>query len=145
VDRDLWPSTYDRDLDLHGHTAPAPREPIDPYRRLLGNPLLAVGALVLAVALIRMSLDHRHLLLFLAATGLLFGAVFFAQFHCLDCGKTGWAVTARRHACPAVVARWREGRNSRWRVPSLRTQMIVWVYVLASVGGLMLILLASRR
>ncbi len=145
MDRTEWPSTYDREIDLHPPGVPGPAEPIDPYRRLVANPLLAVAGLVAAIVLIRISLEHRILPLFLASLGLLFGAPFFAQFHCLDCGSTGWLVRAGRHACPALVARWRERRTGRWRLPGLKTQMILWLHVLASVAGLLLILFAFGR
>jgi hypothetical protein len=145
VDRSQWPSTYDPDVDLHPQGASNLAGPIDPYRRLVANPLLAVAACVAAIFFIRISLEHRALPLFLTSIGLLFGAFFFVQFHCLDCGATGWLLTARRHACPPLVARWREGRPGRWRFPGLRIQMIVWLHLLASVTCLLLILFAFSR
>ena len=42
VDRQHWPSTYDRDLDVQRQRTPDPIEPIDRYRRLVANPLLAM-------------------------------------------------------------------------------------------------------
>jgi hypothetical protein len=145
VDRTQWPSTYDRDVDLHPQVAVNPTEPMDPYRRLVANPLLAVASCVASIFFVRLGLEHRALPLFLTSIGLLFASSFFVQFHCLDCGATGWLLTARRHACPPLVARWGEGRMGRWRVPALRTQMILWLHLLASVTGLLLILFAFSR
>jgi hypothetical protein len=145
VDRSQWPSTYDRDVDLHPQGESSHTGPIDPYRRLVANPLLALAGVVAAIFLIRVSLEHRILPLFLASIGLLFGAFFFVQYHCLDCGSTGWLVRAGRHACPPLMARWREGRIGRWRFPGLKFQMILWLHLLASVAGLLLILFAFSR
>jgi hypothetical protein len=145
VDRTEWPSTYDRDLDLHPHGVSSPADSIDPYRRLVANPLLAVACFVAAIFLIRVSLENRILPLFLGSLGLLFAACFFVQYHCLDCGSTGWLVRAGRHACPPLVARWREGRMGRWRFPGLKTQVILWLHLLASIAGLLLILFAFSR
>jgi hypothetical protein len=145
VNRSQWPSTYDRDIDLHPPGASSSTEPIDPYRRLVANPLLTVAVVVAAIFLIRIALEKRALPLFLASIGLVFGSVLLVQFHCLDCGATGWMLRAGRHACPALLARWREGRGSRWRFPGLKTQMLVWIHLLASVTGLLLILFALSR
>jgi hypothetical protein len=145
VNRDLWPSTYDREIDLDPRGAPDPAEPIEWHRRLVANPLLAVAACVASIFFIRISLEHRALPLFLTSIGLLFASFFFVQFHCLDCGATGWLLTARRHACPPLVARWREGRAGRWRFPGLKIQMFLWLHLLASVTGLLLILFALSR
>jgi hypothetical protein len=145
VDRTEWPSTYDRDLDLHPHSVTSPADPIDPHRRLVANPLLAVAAFVAAIFLIRFALEHRVLPIFLASLVLLFASCLFVQFHCLDCGSTGWLIRAGRHACPPLVARWREGRMGRWRFPGLRIQVIFWIHILASVAGLLLILFVFSR
>jgi hypothetical protein len=95
--------------------------------------------------LLRASLRVRSLTTFLVAIGLLSISVLFTQFHCLDCGKTSWLYSARLHACPAILARWREGRRPRWRLPRLRTQIILWLYFLASATALILILLVLSK
>jgi hypothetical protein len=112
---------------------------------MLANPLLSVAACVGAVVLIRIALQHRALPLFLLGVALLFGAGLLVQFHCLDCGATGWLLSARRHACSPLLARWREGRLRRWQLPGLKVQMLVWLHLLASVTGLLLILFAFSR
>jgi hypothetical protein len=145
VDRDPWPSTYDRDLDTPRHAAHDPTEPVDPYRRLVVNPLLAVVSCVGAILILRNSLHSRNLTAFLTAIGLLCVSLLFTQFHCLDCGLTAWLVSAKRHACAPVLARWREGRLGRWPFPSPKLQMLLWLYFLASVSALLLILFAFSR
>jgi hypothetical protein len=145
VDRNQWPSTFDRDIDLQPARASDPTEPIDSYRQLVANPLLAVASAVGAIVLIRMSLQSRNLPLFLASIALLFASILLIQFHCLDCGAMGWGVAANRHACPPIVARWREGRPCRWRIPGLKIQLILWLYLLASVTALVLILFVFSR
>ena len=78
----------------------------------------------------------------LALLGLSF---FTVQFHCLDCGKTGWYLAARRHACAPAVARWQHGDPNRWRFPTPKTQLILWWYFLASATTLIVILFALSR
>jgi hypothetical protein len=145
VDREPWPSTYDRDLDVPRRPPRAPAGSIEPYRRLVVNPLLALGCFAGAIHLLRTSLQGRNLTGFLTAIGLLVISFFLTQSHCLDCGATTWLLSSRRHSCEPALARWREGRPGRWPFPSLRTQVFLWFYVLASAGMLLLILLASNR
>lgn len=145
MDREQSSSTYDREVDAGPREVPVFREPVDPCRRFVANPLLAVAVCVLAIVLLRYSVERRILLLFLVGSALLPGAVFFSQFHCLDCGATGWLLAARRHICPPLVVRWRQGPRSRWRFPSLKAQMIIWLYLLVSMAGLLLILFASGK
>jgi hypothetical protein len=145
VQREPWPSTYDRDLDVPQRAPTVPTEPIDRYRRFVVNPLLAVSIFVGAILILRASLRSRNLVGFLTAVGLLSVSVLFTQVHCLDCGATTWLSAARRHACDPVLNRWREGRPVRWRLPSLRTQLTLWLYVLVSVSTLLLILFAFSR
>jgi hypothetical protein len=145
VDRNAWTSTYDRDLDVQSSRAAGPTEPIDAYRRLVANPLLAVASCVLALVLLRASLQWRSLASFLMAIGLFSISIFFTQFHCLDCGRTIWLSAARRHACPMILSRWRAGLLPRWRFPGLKTQIVLWLYFLASATALILILFVLSR
>jgi hypothetical protein len=145
VDRDHWPNNYDRDVDVPSRAAAGNTEPIDTYRPLVANPLLAVAICVLAIVLMRASLQVRSLTTFLVSIGLLSISILFTQFHCLDCGKTIWLYSARLHACPAILTRWREGRRPRWRLPRLRTQVILWLHFLASIAVLIAIFWVSRR
>jgi hypothetical protein len=145
VDRETWSSPYDGEVDVAPRGGSVYTEPIEDYRRLVANPLLTVAGCVLGVVLIRYGLAHRVLAPFLAGLAMIPGAFFFSQFHCLDCGATGWLLGAGRHICPPLVVRWREGRAGRWRFPRLKAQMILWLYFLASVTGLLLILFALSK
>jgi hypothetical protein len=145
VERDPWPSTYDRDLDVPRCAANGPSEPIDPYRRLVVNPLPAVVSCIGAILILRTSLQSRNLAAFLTAIGLLGVSLLFTQIHCLDCGVTTWLISSRRHACAPLLARWREGRPGRWPFPSPKTQMVLWLHLLASISALLLILFALSR
>lgn len=122
-----------------------PTEPIDRYSRLVVNPLLAVAAFVGAILILRASLRSRNLTAFLTAVGLLCVSLLFTQIHCLDCGATTWLFAAKRHACEPALARWREGRPVRWWFPGVKTQLVLWLYVLVSVSVLLLILFAFGR
>lgn len=116
-------------------------DPIE-HQRVLVNPFLAVLAVVawwrLASSLFRGPFPPLAVLAALALAAL----PLLVQYHCLDCGRTGIYARLRRHACPGVQARWREGRRSRLPFPRARSQMIFWAYaigsaaLLAAVAGL---------
>ena len=125
--------TFDPDLDLRpGRPRPEPIGPIDDYQRLVANPLLAVLFWMASVALLWESVRRRNLALFVWA--LLFTPVglVFLQFHCLDCGKAGWLLRFRVHACPAVVARRQSGWVRRFRGPGLKVQLVGWFILMAA-------------
>jgi len=106
-------------------------EVIRDYQRLLVNPLLAIFDGVVSSALIYHALRTRNLALFLAATSLLLLSFLLFQYHCLDCGSTGWYLQARRHACGKVIDRCTR-HEPRSRGLSVRTQRLIWVYILAA-------------
>jgi hypothetical protein len=138
--------TFDRDLDTYPATPPRiPLEMLPQFQRIIVNPLLGVVTWLAVVALIRTAVKSRSLALFVFGLCLLFAAFFFQQFHCLDCGATGWLFRYRRHVCPAVVERLAQGPVRRWRVPSVKTQMTIWFYLLAGAIVLLLILLGQHR
>src|SRR5262245_59466578 len=102
VDREPRQSTFDRDIDLRPRSLLGLTGPIESYQRLVANPLLAVSSWVVVVALIRASVQYHRFALFVAGVALFFIAFFLLQFHCLDCGSTGWLLRYGMHACPAV-------------------------------------------
>ena len=117
-----------------------PGDPFDRYRRLVANPMLAVLAALLALLLIGAAGRRGEFIgLVLGAAGL-FLSLFFIQFHCLDCGATGWARHQHRHACPHAVARWHSGRRGWLVLPSLGFQLALWAILLLIAGTLFLIL-----
>ena len=138
-------STYDRELDAHARPPRDPAESFASYQRVIVNPLLAVAMCVAAVFFVRFSLRERALWQFLVALAWLGLSFFTVQFHCLDCGKTGWFLAVRRHACAPALARWQHGHRVRWRVPTPRIQLILWWYFLASATTLIVILFALSR
>lgn len=147
MNRDALSGLHDTEIDMSGSglRSSGPTEPIDAYRRLVANPLLAVATAVLSVLLMRASLQWDNLYLFLGSIGLLVGSLLLIQFHCLDCGETGWLLNRSRHRCPQAVARWRSGRIDRWWPPALSTQLAIWMHILAALGALGLILLVLSR
>lgn len=140
-----WPDTYDPDLDANPQQSAGPREAFESYQRFIANPFLAVLGCLLALLVIRSGLRAHHLAWFLGGLCLFGLAFLLIQFHCLDCGATGWLVTWRRHACPGLMDRWRAGRPGRWRPPPLSTQIAGWVYIIASAGALAMVLLGRSR
>ena len=90
----------------------------------------------MAIALIYHALCTRNVGLFLAALGLLLLGFLLFQYHCLDCGSTGWYLHAKGHACGPVVDRCAR-RGPAARGLSARTQRLIWVYILvaAVLGG----------
>ncbi len=95
---------------------------------------------LVAFAIIRAAFVRLNFRLFQVGTILLLLGFLLLQYHCLDCGATGWVLLHRRHACPADVVRWRNRRPRRWRVPSVGTQIVVWCYLIAMALLLWLIL-----
>jgi hypothetical protein len=77
-----------------------------------------------------MGVRSRSLVLFLLGIGLGFVGFFVQQFHCLDCGTTGWLYGYRHHACPMVVARYESREVRHYLVPRVPTQVTIWFYVL---------------
>ena len=143
---DAREDTFDPDLDLQPRPeAPAPVESLERCQRLVANPFLAVVTWLLLTGLIREAVLIHSLPLFLTAIGLWFVALFLVQFHCLDCGKTGWLLDYRRHACPAVVERWQSRTVRRFRGPSVKAQLVGWFICVPVALVLGVILLQSTR
>ena len=138
------PDLFDRELD------PQPpswvgqgRDTVVPFQRLVVNPFLAVLVFVMIVALWREGVTRRSPALFQLGVGLLLVDVFLVQYHCLDCGATGWLLRYRRHACPTVMSRWQRQEWRRFRGPGVRLQLVVWLILVAAVFVLALILWIS--
>lgn len=106
-----------------------PIEFVGQYQRLVVNPLVAFLCGLSAAILIRHALHTRNVLLFCAGLGVLFLSFLLIQFHCRDCGTTGWYLHASRHACAAVVARWRQNTLLRYGLTA-RRQLHIWSYIL---------------
>jgi hypothetical protein len=121
------------------------KSPVEDCQRLVANPLLTLLLVIGAVASIHQSLRRRDLPLFLSSAGLLCVAFLVVQYHCLDCGHTGWLVRARAHACPAVVARQENRASRQFRTPGMKVQIAVWFIVLAAAFVLGLVALAAWR
>jgi hypothetical protein len=146
LEREPWLSTYDRELD----TAPRPSselsgEAVEAYQRLLANPFLSVLNLGIVFALLRAAVQYQSLVLFVIGMVLLPAAIFLLQFHCLDCGATGWLLGHRRHVCPSVMVRCQERRRRRFRGPGLKAQIMAWFYVLAAAFVWLMIVSIARR
>ncbi len=52
-------------------------------------------------------------------------------------GRRTWLMSGVAHACPALVTGWREGRPDPLAIPGVRTQFVLWLYVLASATALL--------
>ncbi len=138
--------TFDRELDSPPGLPPGiPVEALPACQRIIVNPLLGVLSWLVTFALIRLAVKNRSSTLFLLGVCLLFAAFLVQQFHCLDCGATGWLVRYRRHACPSVVARYRQRDVRRFRVPRVMTQIAIWFYLITGTLVLLLILFGPRR
>jgi len=138
--------TFDRDVDFQpGRQPRVPIELLPEYQRIVVNPLLGVLAWMAMTALLSAGVRSRSLTLFLIGLSLLFVGFFLPQFHCLDCGATGWLFRYRSHACPKVVARYQDREAGRFGVPNVATQITIWFYVLAGVLLLLVFLLNAPR
>ncbi len=138
--------TFDRDLDVQVRRPdPGSIVPVEGAQRLVANPFLAVLAWIVVFGLLRESLKRQNLALFMTAIILLFVAFLFLQFHCLDCGTTGWLLRSRAHACPAVVARRQSQAVRRFRGPGLKLQLVAWCVFMTAAFILGMVALGSRR
>jgi hypothetical protein len=139
-------SLFDPDLD------PPPQrlsqlssESIEDHLRLIVNPFLAVLGWVIVLVIIRMALQIRSPVWFLTGLGLSVVPPFFFQYHCLDCGATGWLQSCWRHRCPAVTNRAQNGIVRRFRGLSVKNQVVAWINIVLAVFLMYFILVAGRR
>ena len=131
VDADPRRRHHDPEFDPPRSPGPGPPHllPQD-YQRLVGNPFLAVLGLILWSGALRLALHARNLRFTLLLFACLAGIAFLLQYHCLDCGATGWLFRWRVHACDQVLARRRTGRILRFRGPVPTIQALLWCYLL---------------
>jgi hypothetical protein len=136
--------TFDPELDLMPRR-PTRRHPerLPPYQRLIVNPLLVVLSWLIVFAVIRISVANRNMIGFLVAISQMVLSILLVQYHCLDCGKTGWLMGYRSHACPAVAARWGNRLAPPIRGPGVGAQLALWFMLLA--GGLILVLIVVSK
>jgi hypothetical protein len=140
------PPTHDPDLDPPRPAAGAAGQTplyLEEFQRLVANPFLAVFWLIALFGLLREALAMKSLpLVGVAACGLL-PLGYLLQYHCRDCGETGFLFRWRSHACPGVLARQQTGRARRIRGPNPTTQLILWIYILICTGSLLAVVLRS--
>jgi hypothetical protein len=99
--------------------------------RLVVNPWLVVLDWLTAYMIVRAAVLRVNFTLFQLGCAVALLGFFLLQFHCLDCGATGWLLRFRRHHCPDGVAAWCARRPSRWPIPSVGTQIVAWCFALA--------------
>ena len=139
-------SLFDPDLDVPRRPqAQSSSEAIEDQLRLIVNPFLAVFGWVIALIIIRLALQVYSVYLFLAGLGLLLVPLFLFQYHCLDCGATGWLQCSWRHCCPAVTSRAQNGIVRRFPRLSVKNQTIAWLYLLILAFMVIVLMFASRR
>ena len=138
---------FDHDLDAQPprrRNANPPDPPYE-YQRLVVNPFLTILAWIIFLGLLCSVVPSQDVA-GLAADIVVFGlALLLIQFHCLDCGATGWLVRWQRHACPKVLARWQSRIIRRFHGPRLRIQLIAWFILVFAALLLGMIALGSRR
>jgi hypothetical protein len=121
-------------------------EPVEAEcQRLVANPFLALLLLICAYESFRKSLGQKNLALFIIGICLSLVAILVVQYHCLDCGKTGWFWRASGHACTAVIARRQNWGERRFRGPGLKLQLAGWFVLLFGALVLGLVTLAAWR
>lgn len=144
MERDFGYGTDDRILDWPpGRPAGFVRGPSRVHQRLVVNPCLTFVTSLAAAELIRVSLHSQEIAWFVTGDALLLAAWLLLQFHCLDCGRTGWLVRSSRHVCAGVQARWRDGDGRRFRGPGVIAQLVIWSYLLVPAFFLCLVWLWS--
>jgi hypothetical protein len=150
------PPPIPRDPEFDRPSRPDGRKPpldeVRFYQRLVVNPFLAVLTLFVTLVLISASatttgagLSRTTRWAGLSTLAAIVGSVLSMlalQYHCLDCGATGWYHRWRRHACDRVVDRWRTPYSAASHFfPTARTQLVLWT--LTIVGGFILWVLTS--
>jgi hypothetical protein len=139
VERDRE-SLFDRDLDpLPPRRVVLRAEEIEGFQRVVVNPFLAVLGWLAWAFVLGWALRAGNPLVFLLSLPWFLGPSRLFQFHCLDCGATGWYGRLDRHACAGVVARREVGSMGRWPLDP-RLQMRLWFFTLA-LGGLVYLIL----
>ena len=115
------------------------------HQRLVVNPFLAVLGLV-GLGWISFDILYDSPVPVLAIATMLPIALlrYLIQYHCLDCGRTGSYSRHKTHACPGVLARWREHQRWRFPFPTPGTQLVIWGWVLGAVGLLVVITALTR-
>ncbi len=105
MDRDDGPRMFDRDLDPPSRQAVLLPEHLAGYQRVVVNPFLAVLGWLAWLFAIRQSMRAGNAMLFFFLLPWVPAPSRLFQFHCLDCGRTGWLSRLGRHACTGVLER----------------------------------------
>lgn len=125
-------TSFDPDLDMLPPRLESPSgAPAREFQRLIVNPLLAMIGFLAVWAVFRYSLQIRNLPLFLLSLALAVACPFLIQFHCVDCGRMGFAVRAHRHACVDIVRRMRLDEDPPFPAISIRLQVTLWTVAVA--------------
>jgi hypothetical protein len=141
VDATRRPGVADPDFDPTP-VAPTRLRDFDPrdHQRLVINPFLAFLGLLGEGWLARALFLKGYTLASATIAAPFWLLPWLIQYHCLDCGQTGPYPRHRRHACPAVVARWLGSPSRRWPFPTPWAQVVVWGWVLGALGVLAAVL-----
>lgn len=113
--------------------------------RLVANPFLTFLGWVAAGSALKAGLATRNLTLSISALIGLSASSLFIQYHCLDCGRTGWVLRARRHVCPLGAARGSMDGAGRWLGPGLSTQIKIWLAIAILAACYYLLTTAENR
>jgi hypothetical protein len=133
-------STFDPEFDPPAARSRPAGAWDDTDKRLIVNPFLVLVDWLAAYAFFRAAIMRVDFTMFQIGAALLLVSSVLCQYHCLDCGATGWLVRHRRHRCPEAVARSRIERPRRWHIPGVAVQIVVWGYLVAMAVALYLIL-----
>jgi hypothetical protein len=107
----------------------------------VANPFLALVVFVAGMALWNQTLAPNVPAAIPAVIWVvtLAGSLAVLQYHCLDCGRSGWLFHWPSHACWQVVARRRAGQVRTLRGPNPTTQAKLWMCALFCAATLALI------
>ncbi len=124
---------FDRDLDNQPRRriltpGDAPYE----YQRIVVNPFLTVLVWIIFLGLVRYVVSRQNAAGLAADILVFLLALFLMQFHCLDCGATGWLAYYQRHACTKVLERWQRRVVRRFHGPGIRLQLVGWFIFIMS-------------
>jgi hypothetical protein len=145
VDQNPAPPLFDPDLDLPRLPTPAvSQQDVSRAQRVVVNPMLAILGGVVGFVLIQFALRRGAQGLFWLSLLVFIISIHAIQFHCLDCGTTGWIGAARDHACPDVLRRCLDRRRAGLRL-GVRAQIRLWAWFLGLVALCYLVLSQAGR
>jgi hypothetical protein len=134
MEPDLGSGLYDADLDTPRPPVVVLRDEVEHYQQVVINPLLTVLSWLVMYTLSRPPFSRWLVIPPEVAFMVCFLSLALLQFHCLDCGRTGWLMGRQRHACGGLLARRKSGTPG-WQVfaPEVQARICLGLLAMAAI------------